>query len=370
MIRQPEQNLRVPGPTPLPPEVREALARPMINHRSPDYEELQAEVLANLQYFFQTEHEVLLFAASGTGGLEAAAVNMLSPGDRVLAVTMGAFGDRLAEIAASYGATVQRMEIPWGQAADPQAVAATLAAAPATKAVLVTCNETSTGVMNDMAALAQAIHSAPSHPLLIADAVSALGAVDLPMDRLGIDVLITGSQKAWMAPPGLTMIGVGPRGWETNAAARIPRYYFDFARQRKAQAKHQDAWTPAVSTLFALRAALRLMRTEGLPAIVARHARIAAVAQQGFERLGLPLVAAPGYRSHTVTAAHIPAPLDAGAVIRRARQDHNLVLAGGQGRLEGKIVRLGHLGWVDEADVTSALHALQDVVRQERAARG
>jgi aspartate aminotransferase-like enzyme len=336
----------------------------MISHRAPEYEEMQTEVVANLQHFFQTEHPVLLLTASGTGGLEAAVVNMLSPGDRVLAVTMGAFGDRFAQIAAAYGADVQRMEVPWGQAADPQTIAEALAAAPDIRAVLVTCNETSTGVLNDMQAIAAAIDAVAHRPLLLADAISALGAVDLPMDRLGIDVLITGSQKAWMAPPGLTMIGVGPRAWEAQAQARMPRVYFDFARQRKAQDHHQDAWTPAVSIMFALQAALRLMRAEGLPAIVARHARVAARAQRGCERLGLPLVAAEGHRSPTVTAAYVPAHIDAGLLLTYLRDAHNVVLAGGQGRLEGKIVRLGHLGWVEETHVRDALDAIEEALQQ------
>jgi aspartate aminotransferase-like enzyme len=364
MPAQPEQNLRVPGPTPLPAAVRDALSQPMISHRSPEYEAMQAEVLANLQHFFQTEHPVLLFSASGTGGLEAAVVNMLSPGDRVLAVTMGAFGDRFAQIAAAYGADVRRLEIPWGQAAEPHAIADALAADPHTRAILLTCNETSTGVLNDMPAVVRAVDAATNRPLLLVDAISALGAVDLPMDRLGIDVLITGSQKAWMAPPGLTMIGVGPRGWEAQVQARMPRVYFDFARQCKAQDHHQDAWTPAVSTLFALQAGLRLMRAEGLPAIVARHARVAALAQQGFEGLGMPLVAAAGYRSPTVTAAYVPANMDANSLLRYLRRVHNVVLAGGQGHLEGKIVRLGHLGWVEDPQVTGALHAMEDALQQ------
>jgi aspartate aminotransferase-like enzyme len=355
-----EQNLRIPGPTPLPPQVREAMARQMINHRGPEYAAIQAEVLEGLRHFFRTEHEVLLITGSGTGGLEAAIVNTLSPGEPVLAVSIGVFGDRFARIAEAYGAQVRKLDVPWGQAVTPDALAASLASGPAVRAVLLTCNETSTGAMNDLATLAPVIHAAPGAPLLLVDAISALGAIDLPMDSLGIDVLITGSQKAWMAPPGTTMLGVSPRAWEAHARARMPRFYWDFSTQRQSQQKGQSAWTPDVVTVIALQVALRMMRDEGREAIFARHARVAAFTQRGLEDIGLSLFAAPGCRSRTVTAATVPDGVDTSELLRYARTERGVVIAGGQDRLAGRMIRLGHMGWVDEPDISPAIEALAE----------
>jgi aspartate aminotransferase-like enzyme len=362
-----EQNLRIPGPTPLPPQVREAMSRQMINHRGPEYAAIQAEVLEGLRYFFRTEHEVLLFAASGTGGLEAAIVNTLSPGDPVLAASIGVFGDRFAHIAAAHGAQVRKLDVPWGQAVTADALAAALAEAPPVRAVLLTCNETSTGAMNDLAALAPVVRAAPGAPLLLVDAISALGAIDLPMDDWGIDVLVTASQKAWMAPPGTTMLGVSPRAWEAHSQARMPRFYWDFSTQRRYQQKGQDAWTPNVATIVALQVALRMMRDEGREAIIARHARVAEYTQRGLERIGLALFAAPGCRSHTVTAATVPDGVDGAELLRFARTERAVVLGGGQDRLAGRMIRLGHMGWVDESHIGPALEAVAEgLARQGR----
>ena len=352
-------NLRIPGPTPLPPSVRRAGSRQMINHRGPEYAILQGEVLENLRHFFQTEHEVVLFTASGTGGLEAAIVNTLSPGDRVLAVSIGAFGERFARIAAAYGADVTRLEVPWGRALGPDALRAALHVELPYAAVLLTANETSTGVLQDVPALMDVISDAGPPPLVLVDAISALGAADLPMDALGIDVLVTGSQKVWMAPPGITMLGLSPRAWEAYARARMPRFYFDLGKQRDAQKKGQDCFTPAVGTIFALQEGLRMLRAEGLPAVIARHQRLAASAQLGLEALGFTLFAEPDHRSPTVTAALPPAGVDAAALVRTARTSERLVLGGGQERLAGKIIRLGHMGWVEEGDITEALASIR-----------
>ncbi|HEY8286811.1 MAG TPA: alanine--glyoxylate aminotransferase family protein [Chloroflexota bacterium] len=354
-----EINLRIPGPTPLPPSVRRAGSRQMINHRGPEYAALQGEVLESLRHFFQTEHDVVLFTASGTGGLEAAIVNTLSPGDRVLAVSIGAFGERFARVAAAYGADVTRLEVPWGQALEPDAFRAALNAGLPYAAILLTANETSTGVLQDVPALIAVAAEVSQPPLMLVDAISALGAVDLPMDRLGIDVLVTGSQKVWMAPPGLTMLGVSPRAWEAYGRARMPRFYFDLGKQRDAQRKGQDCFTPAVGTLFALQEGLRLLKAEGLSAVIARHQRIAAYAQRGLEELGFTLFAEPDHRSPTVTAALPPPGVDAAALVRTARTTERLVLGGGQERLAGKIVRLGHMGWVEEQDIAEALTAIR-----------
>jgi aspartate aminotransferase-like enzyme len=355
-----EMNLRLPGPTPLPPAVRAAMARPMIDHRGPEYATLQAAVLEGLRGFFQTEQDILLFSASGTGGLEAAIVNTLSPGDRVLAVTIGVFGERFAQIAEAYGANVTRLEIPWGKATHPEEPAAALAVEPSYDAVLLTANETSTGVLQDISSLISAMKAMPAGPpLILVDAISALGAVDLPMDALGIDVLITGSQKVWMAPPGLTMIGVSPRAWEHNARARMPRFYFDFARQRDAQKKGQDSFTPAVSSLFGLKAGLDLLSAEGLQSVIQRHERVAAQTQAGLAAMGFTLFADHTHRSPTVTAAVPPAGVDAKTLVRYARERERLVIGGGQDRLAGKIIRVGHMGWVEPDHILKTLASLE-----------
>jgi aspartate aminotransferase-like enzyme len=228
------------------------------------------------------------------------------------------------------------------------------------RAVLLTCNETSTGVMNDMAALIEVVRRlAPPLPLLLVDAVSALGAVDIPMDQLGIDVLITGSQKAWMAPPGITMLGVSSRAWEWHSRARLPRFYWDFTAQRNAQAKHMDAWTPAVTTMFALHRSLVLMRAEGRDNVFARHKRIAAYTRQRLHAVGVSLFADPGSESLTVTAARVPECIDGTALLRHAREQYGVVLGDGQDKLAGRILRIGHMGWVAESDIDDAVTAIE-----------
>jgi aspartate aminotransferase-like enzyme len=343
------------------------MSRQMINHRGAEYGELQTEVLGNLRHFFQTEHDVLLFSGSGTGGLEAAIVNTLSPGDRVLAVTIGVFGERFARIAEAYGLDVHRLEFPWGHAVNPDQLDAAIDQLPGFRAVLLTCNETSTGVMNDIRALAPIVKGAGvSAPLLLVDAVSALGAIDLPMDGLAVDVFVTGSQKAWMAPPGVTMLGVSLAAWEAHAHARLPRFYWDFTKQRNSQAKHMDAWTPALTTMFALQSALRMMRDEGREHIYARHARVADHTRRGLEKLGLTLFAEPGHRSPTVTAALVPDGFDGKILLRTLRDQYGVVLAGGQDKLEGKIFRIGHMGWVEESQIDDVLNALAGTLNSVR----
>ncbi len=358
-----EINLRLPGPTPLPLSVLTAMARPMINHRGAEYAALQAAILEGLRTFFQTEQDILLFSASGTGGLEAAIVNTLSPGDRVLAVTIGVFGDRFAHIAEAYGARVTRLELSWGKAARPEELAAALTVEPPYDAVLLTANETSTGVLQDISSLVAAMKATPADlPLILVDAISALGAVDLPMDALGLDVLITGSQKVWMAPPGLTMIGVSAKAWERHARARMPRFYFDFTRQRDAQKKGQDSFTPAVSSLFGLKAGLDLLTAEGLEAVIQRHKRVAAQTQAGLAGMGFTLFAEETHRSPTVTAAIPPPGVDAKALVRYAREQERLVLGGGQDRLADKIIRVGHMGWVEPDQIWKTLASLERCV--------
>ncbi|MBI4673105.1 MAG: alanine--glyoxylate aminotransferase family protein [Chloroflexi bacterium] len=350
-------NLRIVGPTPLPPAVCEALARPMINHRGPEFAAMQARIVNSLKTYFQTAHEILLFTCSGTGGLEAAVVNLLSPGDTVVAVSIGVFGDRFAEIAELFGAQVHRLRFAWGSAADPDALRAKLDELANVRAVLITHNETSTATTNPLQELARAVHER-SDALLVVDAISSLGAIHLPVDEWGVDVAVTGSQKVWMIPPGLAMLSVGPRAWEAYARAKMPRFYWDFKKMRDAMAKGQTAFTPGVNLYFGLDVALELMNAEGFENIRARHARVAQHTRDCAQAQGFELFANQAFASNTVTALKIPPGVDGKKWREVLRKEHDTVIAGGQKELTDKIVRIGHLGWVNEADIDACLHAM------------
>ncbi|HLZ21152.1 MAG TPA: alanine--glyoxylate aminotransferase family protein [Ktedonobacterales bacterium] len=354
-----EQNLRIPGPTPIPPQVSAAMAQPMINHRGPEFAAILSRVTEQLQYFFQTEHPVLGFPSSGSGAMEAAIVNCFSPGDAVLSVTIGVFGNRLAKIAEAFGLSVTRLEAPWGQAADPAAVAARLAELPNARGVLLTHNETSTGVTNDVGAIAAAIRARRPDILILVDAVSSLGCVEMRMDAWDLDVVFTGSQKGWMVPPGMSMIGVGPRAWAATKNATLPRFYWDFTMTLKSLEKGQTPYTPPVSIYFGLDVSLKMMRAEGRDAIYARHQRVADLTRGRARALGLELFADPAHASNTVTAIKVPEGIDSKALTKALREREGVVIAGGQDRLEGQIIRIGHLGYVSEADITACMDALE-----------
>jgi aspartate aminotransferase-like enzyme len=353
-----EQNLRIPGPTPVPTQVAEAMTRPMINHRGPEFAALLRSVTERLQFFFQTAHPILGFPASGTGAMEASVVNLFSPGDSVLAVTIGVFGNRLAQIASVFGLDVSRVDVPWGQAAEPEAVVARLDSLPHAKGVLLTHNETSTAVMNDVRALAAAIRSRRPDVLIVVDAVSSLSCVDLRMDEWDLDVVFTGSQKGWMVPPGLAMIGIGPRAWAATETARLPRAYWDFKAARRSLEKGQTPYTPPVSIYQGLDIALDMMLAEGRDAIFARHHAVGELTRRRVRALGLQLFAEPAHASDTVTAICVPEGVDGKALTKALREREGVVIAGGQDKLEGQIIRIGHLGYVHEPDIAAAMDAL------------
>ena len=352
-----EQNLRIPGPTALPPSVREAGGRQMVNHRGEEFKALLHRVEAGMKPYFGTEHEVILLTCAGTGALEAAVVNTLSPGDAVLAVTMGAFGDRFAKIAEVYGAAVTKVEVEWGRAADPVAVGEAAAAVAGLKAMLLTHNETSTGVTNDIRALAAAVRAVAPGALILVDAISALGAVPFAMDAWGLDLVVTGSQKAWMSAPGMAFAAVGPRAWAAGETARMPRFYLDLKRHRDTAVNGETPWTPAVAVLYQVDEGLRLMQAEG-DGVFARHAAAAAMTRAGLRALGFSLLAADDHASKTVTAAWIPEGLDWKA-FNGGLKRRGLVLAGGQGKLKGRVFRLGHLGSVTTDDILAAIGAIE-----------
>lgn len=335
------------------------MARPMINHRGPEYAALQRDVVEGLRYAFQTRNEVIVFPSSGTGGLEAAIVNTLSPGDHVLSASMGAFGDRFADIAEAFGARVERLTVDWGRAIDPTLLRERLAADRdhTIQAVLLTHNETSTGVLNDMEQLAAIVREHGA--LLLVDSISGLLTAELNTDAWGLDVVVAGSQKAFMIPPGLSFVSVSERAWKAHERARMPRYYFDFTAMRRYMQQDQTPYTPAVSLLYALQVTLKRIQQEGLEACVARHARLAAAIRAGVEALGLRLLADPAHASNSVTAIFAPEGIDPKTLRERLREDDGVVLAGGQGRLRDSIFRIGHLGYISEHDVIAILAALE-----------
>jgi aspartate aminotransferase-like enzyme len=351
------ENLRIPGPTPCPPEVLEAMGWPMINHRGPEYKEMIFTVTEKMKQVFQTKNDVLILTGSGTGGLEAAVVNMLSPGDKILSVSIGVFGDRWANIAREFGAEVVPLNIEWGYAAEPEDVRKALQNNPDVKAVLVTHNETSTGVTNDLGAISKVVKEFDK--LLLVDAISSLSSIDLPVDEWQCDVVVTGSQKGWMVPPGLSMVSVSPTAWQAHAEAKMPHFYWDFTRARDFLAKGQNPWTPAISIVYALSVSLDMMLKQGLSAIFAKQAYIGQITRDGIKSLGLPLFAEESHASNTVTSVAGPEGLDIKEMRRIMQADHNIVLAGGQQRLDGKIFRIGHLGMVYESDIKDIIESLK-----------
>jgi aspartate aminotransferase-like enzyme len=361
-----EPNLRIPGPTALPPSVREAGGRQMINHRGPEFAAMLRRILDGMKPYFGTAGDPVVLSCAGTGGLEAAVVNTLSPGDRVLGVSIGSFGDRFAKIAATYGADVTKVDVEWGRAADPGQVRRALADGPF-RAVLLTHNETSTGVMNPIPELAAAVRDASPDSLILVDSVSALGAVPFAMDEWGVDVVVTGSQKAWMSAPGLAMLALSDRAWAATETARMPRFYLDVRKHRDSHATGETPWTPALAVVFQVDEGVRLMEAEGAESVFARHEACAAAARAGLTALGFELFADPAHASRTVTCVRMPVGMDwkalNGAVKRRG-----VVLAGGQGKLAGHVFRLGHLGSVTVEEVLGAIGALEAVLLEGGAA--
>jgi aspartate aminotransferase-like enzyme len=354
-------NLRTPGPTPLPPEVRQALSRDMVDHRGVEFAEALKEVTAGLKDFFHTENDLLTLTASGTGGLEAAVVNLFSPGERVMVISIGEFGERFDQIARLFGLEVVKLGFEMGEAADPDVVARALREHADVTSVLVTHNETSTGVTNDLEAIARLVKQADK--MLVVDGVSSVGSIPFECDNWGCDVVISGSQKSWMAPPGLVFVSLSPRAWAAHARARLPRFYWDFTQAYEFVKKGMTPWTPAISLVYALQAALRLMRDEGLDAILARHARCGELVRGRLKAMGLKLLAKDEARaSNTVTAFWLPEGLEGAAIQRRVREEHGVQLARGQGPLAGRVLRIGHLGYVHEADLNEALDALAAVL--------
>jgi aspartate aminotransferase-like enzyme len=349
--------LRIPGPTPCPDEILKAVGRQMINHRGKEFGEMQGRILPKLQQCFQTNNDIFILTTSGTGGMESSVVNTLSPGDKVLGISIGIFGDRFIEIAKAYGADVTTLNYEWGQVANPDDVKKALSDSPGIKAVLVTHNETSTGTTNPLKDIAKVVKDAGR--LILVDAVSSLSSINLPVDEWGLDVVVTSSQKGWMVPPGLAFVSISEQGWKAHAQAKMPRYYFDYTKARKFIPDGQTPWTPAISVYFGLDLALDMMLKEGLQNIFARHARVAGKARHWVKSRGLQLLTADEkYASNTVTAVKVPADMDVAKFNATLRDEYNVVIAGGQGGMKGKVFRIGHLGLITEKDMDEVTAAL------------
>ncbi len=348
------QYLITPGPTPIPPEVTAAMGAPIMHHRSPDFRELFESVLAGLGRVHQTTDDVLVIAGSGTAGMESAVINLWAPGDRFVVASAGNFGERWAKICDRHEIDYEHLEGEWGSRLDPAAIAA---AAQGAAAVFVTQSETSTGVVHDIQAIAEAVR--PTGAVLVVDAVSSLGGVDLRTAEWGVDVVVSGSQKALMTPPGLAFVAASARAWELARRRPTQSFYLDWDALAAAQSKGTTAYTPPVTLLYGLAAALQLIEAQGLEATFAHNRRLALAAREGVKALGLELFSPDDSTSAMVTAFTMPEGLDGQKVYATLRDRHGIVLAGGQGKLRGRIMRIGHMGYMNEFDIVTALSGLE-----------
>ncbi len=351
-----KQLLLTPGPTPVPPEIALAMARPIIHHRTSEYRAVFEEVIKGLKYVFQTQNDVFTFASSGTGAMEAAVVNLLSPKDKVITVQGGKFGERWTELCQSYGIEAITLDVTWGEAVEPGRIAEILKRDPHIKAVLITLCETSTGAVNDIKAISEGIRGYPA--VLVVDAISALASIELRTDAWGVDVVVAGSQKGLMLPPGLAFLSISPKAWNLVSQAKCPRYYFDLREAKKALDKVDTPFTPAVTLVVGLREALNMIQKEGLENIWARHAKMAKATRAAMLALGLELFA-PRASSDAVTAVKVPQGLDGENLVKTLRQKYGVSIAGGQAELKGKAFRIAHMGYITPEDILLTISCLE-----------
>jgi serine---pyruvate transaminase len=349
--------LMTPGPTPVPPQVLAAMALPIVHHRSPDFRPTYRQVLDRLKDVYRTKTEVLLYTASGTAGLESVVANLTSPGDRVVAVSAGYFGERWADIARAYGCEVDHIAYEWGETPSPGDLASRLGELGGAGLVLVTQSETSTGVVCDVPALAAAAKEAGA--LVAVDAISSLGAVPCETDEWGLDSVVSGSQKALMSPPGLMTVSVSDAAWKARERATAPRFYLDWERTLKAQESLDAAFTPAVSIVVGLNVALGLILDRGLEVAFDEHVRLGRACREGVKAMGLELFSPDDDSSAVVTTVRVPEPIDGAQLLLDLRDRFGITLAPGQGPLKGKVFRVGHLGYYDVFDITTALAGIE-----------
>jgi aspartate aminotransferase-like enzyme len=355
-----KSNFRLPGPTPVPPQVYAAMQREMLPHRSAEFACFYQGMLERLRRIHRTESDVLVWPGSGSAGWEIAITNFLSPGDEVVAMVAGAFGDRFAFVADRLGVVVNRVDLAWGSVVHPEILSTALDAHPNAKAVFLTHNETSTGVTHPIPELAAVARS--RGVLTMVDGVSSVAGLPLEFDAWDIDYLFSGSQKAWMCPPGVTIAAIGPRAWDAYERSTYPKFFWDAGPMRELSAAGHTSTTPPESLDYALDAAAQMIEEEGLENVWARHAALGAQTRAGIEEIGLELVAEPGYESNTVTAVHLPEGRSAKTVIKQLHDEHGVTVAGGQAHLADSIIRIGHMGWADADDIEICLTAVKAVL--------
>ncbi len=351
--------LLTPGPTPLPPGVSEAMSRPIIHHRTPQFQAMLKEAGDGLKYVFQTKNDCFILASSGTGAMEAAVVNFLSPQDTVICIQAGKFGERWTEICRSYGVNVEVMDVQWGQAPDPKELQKKLKSNPSIKAVYSTLCETSTGVVSDIEQIGKVVNQ--TQAILIVDAISGLGAIDLKTDDWFCDVVVSGSQKGLMLPPGLGFISVSPKAWKLAENSKIPKYYLDLKAAKKAWDKTDTPFTPAITLIIALNEALKMIKQDGLEQIFARHKKMAEATRKAVVALGLELFA-PSASSDVVTAVKVPVGIDGEKLVKTMRDTYGVTIAGGQSELKGKVIRIAHMGYIEEFDIICGISCLEKVL--------
>ena len=352
--------LLAPGPTAIPPEVLLKMAEPILHHRNPLFEEVVAEVRENLKYLFNTKNEVLIFASSGTGAMEGAITNMLSSGDKAICIQSGKFGERWGNICKAYGVEAINIDLPWGDDLDPALVEKTLKANPGVKAVYMQATETSTGAMFPVKEVAAIVKNYPE-TLMVVDGITGVGVFELPQDAWNIDILVAGSQKALMLPPGLAFAGVSDKAWEFNKKAKLPRFYFNWTKELNNLQKNQTNFTPAISLIVGLRESLRMIKEEGLENVFKRIDTLALATREGAKALGLKVFARTP--SPAVTAIMAPEGIDGQAIYKTLWKKYGVTGAGGQDQLKGKIFRIATLGYADKYDVITAVAALEFTLR-------
>jgi len=353
--------LLTPGPTPLPMQVREAMGREIIHHRTPQFQAVLKEAHEGLRYVFQTKAEVFILASSGTGAMEAAVVNLLSPGDYAVAVEGGKFGERWTELCKAYGINCEVVSVEWGKAVDPKEIEKKLKANPKIKAVFTTLCETSTGVTNDIEAIGKVVEKTAA--VLVVDAISGLGAIPCPADQWHCDMVVSGSQKGLMLPPGLGFISVSPKAWKLIESSKCPRYYFDLKSAKKAYDKTDTPFTPAITLIIALCDALKLIKKDGLENVFLRHKKMAKAVTSAMKALGLELFA-PDAASDAVTAVKVPADIDGEKLVKTMRDREGVTIAGGQSELKGKVFRVAHMGYISEPDIIAGITCLEKVLQE------
>jgi len=355
-------NLMIPGPTPVPENVLSCMSKHPIGHRSGDFQDIVAKTTEQLKWLHKTTADVLTITGSGTAAMEAGIINTLSKGDQVICGNNGKFGERWVKVAKAYGLDVKVVKADWGQPLDPNQFKVILEedTDKKIKAVILTHSETSTGVINDLKAINNEVKN-HSKAITIADCVTSLGACNIPMDEWGIDVIASGSQKGYMIPPGLSFVAMSQRAWEANALSNLPKFYLDLKQYLKTVNKNSNPFTPAINLYFALEASLTMMQTEGLENIFTRHARHQKATQEGIKAMGLKLFTKEGYGSPAITAVQ-PEDIDAESIRKLIKNNFDILLAGGQDHLKGKIFRIGHLGFVNDRDIISVISALESTL--------